>query len=65
MEAMTTTYPETPMDSEPFLDEEWPLTPEDEDAFIVEPDDAEIDPGPWDIYADMTEQYGFREQYGF
>lgn len=57
---MTTTYPETPMDPAPFLDEWWTLVPDEEDVFVAEPDnDREIDPGPWNVYADVAKQYGF------
>lgn len=56
---MTTTYPEAPADPAPFLDEWWTLVPDDEEVFISEPDDdTEVDPGPWDVYADVAEQYG-------
>lgn len=57
---MTTTYPETSADPAPSPNEWWALVPDEEDVFVVEPDDdGEIDPGPWDVYADVAEQYGF------
>lgn len=46
----------------PRCEDEWP-TPDpvdnDEEDFVPEPDDDEVDPGPWDVYADVAEQYGF------
>lgn len=45
----------------PRYEDEWPTDPvdNDEEDFVPEPDDDEVDPGPWDVYADVAEQYGF------
>ena len=45
----------------PRCEDEWPIDPVDnnEEGFVPDPDDDEVDPGPWDVYADVAEQYGF------